>query len=118
MIYELTDHEWNHIEKYLPKSKSGRKPKDLRRTLSGIKWILKNGGSWRSLPEYFGNWNSVYRYFCRLQEKQVFENIFMELTKEADLQDVSIDSSFVSVNRSALGAKKTTSSRPIINTSG
>ena len=76
MIYELTDH--------LPKSKSGRKPKDLRRTLSGIKWILKNGGSWRSLPEYFGNWNSVYWYFCRLQ-------------------DVSIDSSFV--------RKKTTSSR-------
>ena len=35
MIYELTDH--------LPKSKSGRTPKDLRRTLSGIKWILKNG---------------------------------------------------------------------------
>ena len=84
---------------------NGNKSKNLRRTLSRIKWILKNGGSWRSLPEYFGNWNSVYRYLYRLQEKQVFENIFNELTKESDMQDVSIDSTFVSVQRSALGAK-------------
>ena len=72
--------------------------------LSGYK---KNGASWSSLPEYFGNWNSVYRYFCRLQEKEFFKNIFTELTKEADLQDVRIDSTFVSVHRSDLGEKTT-----------
>ena len=87
MIYELTDHEWEQIKKYLPESNTGRKAKNLLRTLSCIKWILKNGGSWRSLPEYFGNGNSVHRYFCRLQEK-------------------SMDSTFISVQRAALGAKK------------
>ena len=108
MAYELTDAEWAKLQEMLGKQKTGRPCIDLRRTLSGIKWILKTGASWRALPPKFGNWNSVYRYFCRLQEKEVFKNIFTELTKEADLQDVSIDSTFVSVHRSALGAKKTT----------
>ena len=106
MIYELTDHEWQEIDKFLPKNSSGRKPKNLRKTFSGIKWILKNGGSWRSFHEYFGKWNSIYRYFCRLQEKNFFENVLNKLAQGADLQDVSIDSTFVSVQRSGLGAKK------------
>ena len=103
MVYELTDYEWQEIQKYFPKNKTGRKAKDF-----SIKWILKNGAAWRALPDYFGNWNSVYRFFCRLQEKKVFEIIFNELSKAADLQDCSIDSTFVSVHRSGLGAKKTT----------
>ena len=40
-----------------------------------------------------------------MQEKEFFKNIFTELSKEADLQDISIDSTFVIVHRSALGAK-------------
>ena len=107
MSYELTDREWEQLQELLGKQKTGRPCINLRRTLSGIKWMLKNGSSWRALPAEFGNWNSVYRYFCRLQEKQVFEKIFEELKKEADMQDISIDSTFVSVHRSALGAKKT-----------
>ena len=59
MIYELTDSEWNKLKLY----KIGRPPKDLRKTLSGIKWILKTGASWRALPDYFGKWDSVFRYF-------------------------------------------------------
>ena len=98
MIYELTDSEWNKLKQ----QKIGRPPKDLRKTLSGIKWILKTGASWRALPDYFGNWNSVFRYFCRMQEKGIFE----ELTKESDVQEISIDSTFVKVHRSGLGAKK------------
>ena len=43
MAYELTNEEWSKLEELLPKKKMGRPCLDLRRTLSGIKWILKMG---------------------------------------------------------------------------
>ena len=106
MVYELTDSEWEKLKELLSKGKKGRPCLDLRRTLSGIKWILKTGSSWRALPSEFGNWNSVYRYFCRLQAKRVLEEIIVELSKDADLEEVSLDSTFVKVHRQGLGAKK------------
>ena len=108
MSYGLTNEEWEKFKVLLQKEKgkSGRPCSDLRRTLSGIKWILKTGSSWRALPPEFGNWNSVYRYFCRLQQKGVFEKIFAELTKNALYEELSLDSTFVKVHRQGLGAKK------------
>jgi len=50
MAYELTEEEWAKLEAVLAKKKMGRPCIDLRRTLSGIKWILKTGSSWRVLP--------------------------------------------------------------------
>ena len=79
---------------------------DLRRTLSGIKCMLKSGSSWRTLPAEFENWNSVYRYFCRLQQKGIFKEIFEKLSKGADITEVSIDSAFVKVHKHVTGAKK------------
>ena len=43
MSYGLTDEEWEKLKGLLQKKegKSGRPCLDLRRTLSGIKWVLK-----------------------------------------------------------------------------
>ena len=108
MTYELTDEEWEKLKGLLQKKegKSGRPCLNLRRTLSGIKWILRTGSSWRAFPAEFGNWNSVYRYFCRLQQKGVFEKIFKELTTIAAPEELSLDYTFVKVHRHGLGAKK------------
>ena len=108
MIYELTDTEWEKLQQLLSKKtgKSGRPCRDLRQTLSGIKWVLNTGSSWRAMPEEFGKWNSVYRYFCRLDEKGDLEAILNELTKDADIEELSLDSTFVKVHRHGLGAKK------------
>ena len=109
MAYELSDDEWVKLESLLPKKKMGYPCLDLRQTLSGIKWVLKSGSTWRALPPEFGNWNGVYRYFCRLQEKGVFEEIFAELTKNAVHEELSLDATFVKVHRQGLGAKKVSS---------
>ena len=108
MSYELTDEQWEKLKNLLhpEEGKKGRPCLNLRRTLSGIKCVLKTGCSWRSLPPQFGNWNSVYRYFCRLEQKGVFEAIFEELAKEATREELSLDSTFVKVHRQGLGAKK------------
>ena len=108
MAYELSDEEWAKPEALLPKKKMERPFIDSRRTLSGIKRILKTGSPWSTLPSEFGKWNSVYRYFCRLQQKGVFEKIFAELTKEVFREELSPDSTFVKVHRHGLEAKKVT----------
>ena len=91
MLYELTDMEWEKLKEMLPKEegKQGLPCINLRRTLSAIKWILKTGSSWRALPSDFGNGDSVYRYFCRLQQKGTLEKIFSELTKESTMKELS-----------------------------
>ena len=107
-MYELTEEEWEKLKVLIPdnKGKAGRPCLNLRQTLSGIKWMLKSGSTWRTLPAEFGNWNSVYRYFCRLQQKGVFEKIFEELSRKAELDEVSLDSTFVKVHKHATGSKK------------
>jgi Putative transposase of IS4/5 family (DUF4096) len=43
MRYDLTDFEWSVIEPLLPKDRRGRKPKNNRRVLNGIFYILRTG---------------------------------------------------------------------------
>lgn len=101
MLYELTYMEWEKLKEMLPKEegKQGRPCINLRRTLSAIKRILKTDSYWRALPPDFGNWNSIYRYFCRLQQKGTLEKICSELTKESSMKELSWDSTFVKVHR-------------------
>jgi transposase len=50
MRYDITDFEWSVIEPLLPKNWRGVKPKDNRRILNGIFWVLRAGAPWRVTP--------------------------------------------------------------------
>ena len=50
--------------------------------------------------------DTVYKKFCKWQEEQWFEKIFMELGIDADMQDLSLDSTSCKVHQHASGAKK------------
>jgi hypothetical protein len=52
--HELSDREWVRLEPLLPKSRTGRPPKDHRLVLSALLWLAKTGAPWRDLPERFG----------------------------------------------------------------
>ena len=105
--YIFTDEQWQKIEKYLPKRKRGRPYKNLRATVNGIYWIMKTGSTWRTLPEHFGKWKAVHQCFSRWTNEGIFENIFSEVSKVADTNEISIDSTFVKVHQHALtGVKK------------
>ena len=43
MRYDLTDFEWSVIEPLLPKDQCGVKPRNNRRVLNGIFWVLRAG---------------------------------------------------------------------------
>jgi transposase len=107
--YELTDFEWERIEKYFPEKLPGirgRPPKSARTKLNGILWIARSGAPWRDLPERYGPREPVYDFFCELTADGLFIRIFNDLNVDSDLQDISLDSASVRVHQHAAGAKK------------
>lgn len=108
--YDISDSDWERVKDLLPSDKllkQGRPPKPNRIILNGILWIAKSGAPWRDLPERYGKWQTVYDRFNKWSDAKVFEQIFDILNIDADLQDLSIDSTSVKVHQHASGAKKT-----------
>lgn len=60
----LTDDEWELIADVFPQpATTGRPPREARKVLDGILWILRTGSPWRDLPEEFGAWQTCWRKF-------------------------------------------------------
>lgn len=113
--YELTNEEWERISPLLPPQKTGRKgrpPKDHRVMLNGMLWIARSGAQWRNLPECYGKWEAVYARFCKWRDEGFLEQIFRTLSADADMENLSIDSTSVKVHQSSNGGKKGMNQKP------
>ena len=70
---DLKGEEWAVLEPYLmrltPPKKRGR-PLDheLRLLLNALRYLLKNGCTWRDLPGDFPPWQTVYYHFARWRD--------------------------------------------------
>ena len=107
--YELTDIEWARIEKYFPgkvPGTPGRPPKPTRPIINGIVWIARSGAPWRDMPERYGPWETVYTRFRELIDSGTLVKIFHDLNIDADMQDISLDSTSIRVHQHGTGAKK------------
>ena len=113
----LTDAQWERIAPLLPGKKGdpGRSGEDNRRSLEGILWIVRTGAPWRDLPEYFGNWFTVWKRFRRWALNGVFEKVFKALYGEPDMEYALIDGTIVKVHRHGAGAKGGLKIRPSAN---
>ena len=56
----MTDDEWAYFEPFLIHRGGGRPPRNHRRVLDAVFWLMRTGAPWRDLPEGFGNWNSIF----------------------------------------------------------
>ena len=61
---------------------------------------------WKGLPSVYENQNTIYKCFAKWEKAGVFESIFKVLSEDADMQDVSIDSSCCKAHQHSAGAKK------------
>jgi len=107
--YELTDREWGEISKYFPEKEPGtrgRPPTPARQKINGLVWIARSGAPWRDLPERYGPWETVYTHFRELIDSGVLVQIFQDLNIDADMQDLSLDSTSIRVHQHGTGAKK------------
>ena len=110
----LRDDQWERIEQLLPGKASdpGRSGADNRQFVEAILWLARAGAPWRDLPQELGKWNSVYQRFARWQKRGVWAKVFEELAKDADFEEVFIDSTVIRVHQHGAGALKKTVARP------
>ena len=106
--HEISDENWERIKDLLPLENTGkgRPSRSNRQMLNAILWIAKTGSAWRDPPERFGSWKTVYSRFRLWSKNEVFQTIFTHLSADADMQDLSIDSTSCKVHQHAAGAKK------------
>lgn len=74
-VPEMTPAHWAQISPLLPRSRQGRHEKDYQLMVQGIVWVMRTGGSWRSLPERFGPWQTVVGCYHRWRQAGVWEQV-------------------------------------------
>jgi len=112
--HELTDEQWELVEPRIPRraAKTGRPARDPRLMLNGIFWILGTGAPWRDLPERFGPWQTVHRYFSQWRRRGVFAAVIDALQVTLDDRGLidwelwCVDGASVRASRAAAGADK------------
>ena len=104
----LKDDQWERIAALVQgkPGDSGRQGLNNRLFVEAVLWIARTGSPWRDLPVEFGPWNSVYVRFARWSDKQVWQRVFAVLRKDADFEEVFLDSTIVRAHQHAAGAAK------------
>lgn len=109
----LRDDQYARIAPLLPGKPGDRgvTAANNRLFVEAVLWLARTGAPWRDLPAEFGSWNSVYRRFGRWADNGVWQRVFDELSKDADFEDIFIDSTVVRAHQHAAGAAKKTALR-------
>ncbi len=106
--YELTKEQWERVKAMLPPERTGqrgRPRKDDRKMLNGVRWIARSGAQWRKLPEVYGPWQSVYAQFAKRRDDGTSEAVFGALSADADMENLSMDSTCIKAHESANGER-------------
>ena len=112
---ELTPEQYARIEPYLPRQRGNVSLRNID-VLNAILYVAENGCKWRSLPERFGNWHTVYTRLNRWAKTGVLDRVFAQLQRQQllriRLEAVSLDSTAVKVHPDGTGALKKAAPRP------
>ena len=96
---ELTDKQWETIQKHLPKpARTGRPRHDDRNIINGIICVLITGCRWSEMPKIYGDDSTANRRLNRWQQNGIWKKILSGMIKSAhkqgklNLQKISVDS--------------------------
>ncbi len=116
--HDMTDDEWQRLERVMPKGLPGPQRKDDRKVMDGIFFVLRTSIPWRDLPGCYGPYTTCFNRYNRWRKSGRWQKILDDLKRaeEADeetaddgdlaLRRRMIDSSSVRANRHAAGSLK------------
>jgi len=82
---DLSDAQWAILAPLVPAVKPGGRPAthDRREIVDAMRYVLRGGISWRSLPHEYPPWQTVYDYFRRWRDDGTWERIAATLRERA-----------------------------------
>ena len=78
---DLTDNQWQYIEKTLLFEDRKRKH-ELKEIFNGIFYLVKTGCQWRMLPKEYPKWELVYYYFRKWSFYEEFDLLLSTLRED------------------------------------
>ena len=106
---ELRVDHYERIIKYLPTQRGNVKCDNIV-VLNALLYVLENGCKWRSLPDRFGKWSTVYKRLNRWCQSGVLKRVVEGLQKESicciKVEFVALDSTCCKVHPNGCGALK------------
>lgn len=78
---DITDEEWAFVAPYLAlmREDAPQRDHDLREVFNGVRYVVRTGCPWRSLPHDLPPWQAVYQQSQRWIKAGVFENMVHDL---------------------------------------
>jgi transposase len=78
---DVTDEEWAFVAPYLTlmTTEAPQRRHDLREVFNGLRYIVKTGGQWRSMPHDLPPWPAVYQQAQRWLAAGSFHAILQDL---------------------------------------
>ena len=106
--HRSSDRVWIIVEPFLGNRQKqyGRKQRDNREIFDAILWVLRTGSPWRDIPRELACWQTVYKRFVQWSESDALKKVFEAVRFEPDMQDISIDGTYIKAHRSSAGARK------------
>ena len=77
---DLTDAQWEHIEKYFPMGNKGKTHK--RSLVEAVLYLVDNGCKWRALPHDFPKWSTVKSFYYRAVDNGTWEKVLQIVVRE------------------------------------
>lgn len=104
----LTDEQWARLAPLMPGGCRGKRgPRTNNRLfIDALLWLARSGGSWRDLPESYGDYCTIKRRYYDWIGRDVLGDILAALSREADLEWLMIDSTIIRAHSQAAGARK------------
>ncbi|MEM1355599.1 MAG: IS5 family transposase [Planctomycetota bacterium] len=107
--HALTDEQWELIADLFPPPKPvDRKPRDRRRIMDAILWVLRTGAPWHDLPACFGPWATAWDLFDTWSNDGLLLTILQRLQGAAVIDDElwCVDGTVVRAHKCASGGGK------------
>ena len=108
---DLSQAQWQVLEEVLPPVKpTGRRPRDRRQVINGIRWRIRTGAPWRDVPERYGPGRPATACSAPGSATAPGRRCSTKLQARADAKglitwDVSVDSTVARAHQHAAGAR-------------
>ena len=81
---DLTDKQWDIIKDHFDYGNYGKHRQHSIRTLvNAVFYVIKTGCQWRFLPKEYPNWKTVYSFYRRAKNKEIWEKLMRDLVEKS-----------------------------------